>query len=163
MENRDVFVVFGEIAVAFAGFASVVVVFRQRDQQHWTVLEQTSFHAMLRHSLAAALFALLPLLLAAFKIGAPVLWRSVSGALALYLCFPLYLGWIGRRQLPLRRLVVVLSLVGVALALQIANFFGGFPAHGSAPYLAGVFLLLLMAGWNFFRLVTNPVSEGSTD
>ncbi len=163
MENRDVFVVFGEIAVAFAGFASVVVVFRHRDQKRWTYADQTSFRAMLRHSLAAAFFALLPLPLAAFEIGEPALWRSVSGALALYLCLPLYLGWVGRSRFPLRPLAVILSLLCVALALQVANLFSGFPAHGPAPYLAGVFLLLLMAGWNFFRLVTHPVLEGSAD
>jgi len=33
MEHADVFVLIAELAIAFAGFASVVVVFRERDQE----------------------------------------------------------------------------------------------------------------------------------
>jgi hypothetical protein len=52
MEHADVFVLIAELAIAFAGFASVVVVFRARQQEAWSGFEQAAFGGMLRNSLA---------------------------------------------------------------------------------------------------------------
>lgn len=56
-----------EIAVGFAGFASIVVAFR-RQRESWTVVDGVRYRVMPTNSLAACALALLPLVLAEFVI-----------------------------------------------------------------------------------------------
>jgi hypothetical protein len=165
MEHRDVFLLLGELAIAFAGFAGVVIVFRERDRESWSGRDRSAFRGMLRNSLAAGLFAVLPFPLFAFGFTGGRLWSVLSGLLALHLFRSLYIVSMILRDVPevsLRSPELALSSLGllVALLLQLGNLPTQTSYHGAAPYLAGVCWLVMTAGITFWNLVMRPVQRG---
>ena len=69
MTGSDVLQIIAEVGAAYAGFGSVVVVFQHRDRRQWSPGDLARFRGLLRLSLGAVLFALLPLAL--FHMGVP--------------------------------------------------------------------------------------------
>ena len=60
MTGAEVLLTTAEIGVAFAGFASVITVFRQRTDGSWSRPDVIRFQLMIGASLFIVLFALLP-------------------------------------------------------------------------------------------------------
>lgn len=154
----DSLLTLAEIAVAFAGFSSVVVLFRRSDQDRWEGFDRVRFRIMLLASLLAALFAVLPLPLQELGVPHDFIWMICSGGLALYVGGGAVVQFRTRRLFtnPFdRTLSVFFQLVawGV-LACQVLNVIGiGFHRQ-SGPYVLGVSWLLFQAGWQFYRLVS---------
>lgn len=154
----DTFHTLAEVAVGFAGFASIAVLFRRRDRGEWAPEDALRYRAMLLGSLVACAFSLLPTLLAPFQMPSSVLWASCSGLLLVYA------SWRAITVVPIALRVdfttpsawVTRLLVILVVPLQAANLIGAPLGRGQALYLAGVGLLLLNAGVNFFRLVAVP-------
>jgi hypothetical protein len=149
----DTLYTFAEVAVAFAGFASIVVVFRRRDQGEWSADDATAYRAMLFNSLFACAFSLLPAVLTPFEMPSSVLWASCSGLFLVYATWRILDGTVLNRRSPPRILLV--SAVAAILA-QAANVVGIPFGRGQPLYLVGVGLLIFIAGYNFFRLVGVP-------
>jgi hypothetical protein len=160
-EPSDVLLTLAEVAVAFAGFASIVAVF----QAHWTRndtrFDLFRFWVMLAFSLAALVFSLLPFLPHFLGLSEATTWRSSSALLALFVVVN---GVFIARLIRLRVPLVVSSLTrslslganatyAVTLAAQIANICGLLGGPGFGLYLLGLLLLLVGAGVNFVRLV----------
>ena len=61
ISDAELLVAYSEISVGFAGFASIVVVFRRRSAGTWESADAFRFGAMLRASLLPAFFSMLPL------------------------------------------------------------------------------------------------------
>ena len=80
MSTLDSLLTLAEIAVAFAGFSSVVVLFSRRDEDGWRGFDQTRFRVMLLASLFAAFFAVLPLPLKELGVSHSVIWAACGGA-----------------------------------------------------------------------------------
>jgi hypothetical protein len=161
MQDKDVFLTLGEIAVAFAGFASIVVLFRRRDRDAWEAADALRYRGMLANSLFACVFAFLPLILGRFELSDLALWSSCSALLVGYTTYrmaanvPATVRTAAQRgeRLP-RDFSVNIANGALVILLQLGNIIGMPFGRGPAPYLAGVALLVLVAGTNFFALVT---------
>src|SRR5262249_42061159 len=79
------------ISVTFAGFASLIAAFRQMVGGHLTKYDAFLIFSALVRSLIVIISALLPPLLALFKLSAPVIWRisSLTAAILIALFTPL--------------------------------------------------------------------------
>jgi hypothetical protein len=144
-----------EVSVAFAGFASITVLFRGRSAGEWTTRDRLRYGAMLRGSLSACLFSLFPIVLLQAGVSETWTWSVTSACLLVYgvalsRVF-VFLFRIGAR--PNVELVRNMTAAGLNVSFQLLNLLGiGFHRE-AAPVLLGVALLLANAGANFYRLV----------
>jgi hypothetical protein len=156
----DVLLTFAEVAVAFAGFSSVVAIFQRSSSAGRESFDLFRFWVMLEFSLAALLFALLPFVLHFMGLGEPAVW-SVGGLalIAFVLGHAVTTTRLVRRGEP----AVVSSLTRGMSALANAAFaailvsqalnLAGVLGRSFGPYLLGLSLVLFGAAVNFVRLV----------
>jgi len=148
-----------EVAVAFAGFASIVTAFRRREHGEWTPQDVLRFQLMITSSLSAVFFALLPFAMSFFGASEPGVWSYGSGALALYLVLASAL--VARRTLSLTSGAALNPYISwsflacgiVAIALLGLNTAGFFPNRELGPYFVGLMYLLVLAGVSFARMI----------
>lgn len=160
-DHSDLLLTIAEVAVAFAGFASITVLFRGRGAGKWAIPDVFRYGAMLRGSLCACLFSLLPIVL--FRAGISEYWTwtlSSAGLLAystlMSRVFVVLFRVGARANAEIARNAIA---VGLNFSLQLLNLLGlGFDRE-AAPVLLGVGLLLANAGANFYRLVVVTPSE----
>jgi hypothetical protein len=137
------------IAITFAGFSGMTMIFRQILGEHFSRLDSFVVRTVIQLGLMAAFACLLPPLLAQFEIAAAVNWRISSAILAILLC-----GW--SADFPRRRraasavripisiwcVVVLLYLTVIALAVEAI--------HPSSALAVGIYCgaasFILMAG-----------------
>jgi hypothetical protein len=160
MKGSDVLIVIAEVSVAFAGFAGIVAVFRQRDLVEWAPLDAARFRFMVECSLMTVLFALLPFVFHHLGTSPTVTWSACSGLMVTAVAGLLVIASFRMRRLrshprgpnlALMRFVQAGSLL--ALALLVLNALSiGFTAE-FGPYLAALAWLLVASGINFFRLL----------
>ena len=159
MTGEDVLLTTAEDGVAFAGFASVVTVFRRREAGDRAAGDAVRFRLMIAASLSVVLFALLPFAFAFFGLGEEEVWAASSAVLAVYVV--LFLG----RSVPQSvRLASAGALSpGVAwpflaggvltLVLQVLNVAGVGLHREIGPYFLGLLFLLALSGVSFARLL----------
>lgn len=159
MTGEDALLTTAEVAVAFAGFASVVTAFRRREHPDWDPQDVLRFQLMIASSLSVVLFALLPFAFGFFGASEPRTWILSSGLLALYLVLSSAL--VARRTLLLtaghklnRYLSSSLSAGALlVVVLQVSNVTGAFPGRELGPYFVGLLYLLVLAGASFARML----------
>ena len=155
-----------EIAVGFAGFASIVVAFRQRGEA-WAPADGVLYRVMLTNSLASCAFALLPVILVEFGLSEDALWAASSSLVVAFVAYRLFVTFGGRNRatnrLVWRRDWTLLVLVTLQFSLQAVNIFGFPIERGPGPYVAGVALYLASAGQAFFRLLVLPTTAETTE
>jgi hypothetical protein len=150
-----------EVSVAFAGFASITVLFRGRNAGEWTIPDRLRYGAMLRGSLCACLFSLFPVVLFQAGVSESWVWSLTSICMLAYgivmsrvFVFLIRVG--ARANIEIARNV---TAAGLTISLQLLNLVGiGFHRE-AAPVLLGVGVLLANAGANFYRLVVVSQSE----
>ena len=144
-----------EVSVAFAGFASITVLFRGRSAGEWEFADVLRYGAMLRGSLCACFFSLLPVVL--FRAGLSETWTwsltsvgllAYGAAMSRVFVFLVRVG--ARANAEIIRNAIAAGLNVVFQLLNLLSF--GFHRE-AAPVLLGVGLLLANAGANFYRLV----------
>ena len=160
MEPSEALGIAAQIAVALAGFAGVVVVFRREAVHEWTGIDKLRLRLLLANSILPLGLCMLGLLLLTIKPAPPGIWRWCSGiALVANLWFVTGIGKTFRR-LDLRNLQrerssrfifylfgafgtasVVLQLYNIAL---LAAFW---------PFFAGVVYQLITAMAHFARMI----------
>ncbi len=157
MQPIETFNVLAEVAVGFAGCASIAVLFRRRGDGGWEPEAALRYRAMLGNSLFACAFALLPRVLGAFEIANDALWASCSSLLLAYIVWR-FVALLRYRRGFLTRANqgLVIVMIAAVCGFQLANVVGLPFGRGPAPYLAGVSLILVNAGINFFHLVSVP-------
>jgi hypothetical protein len=153
MEPGEALSTAAQIAVALAGFAGVVVVFRTGSLHEWSPLDRFRLWLLLGNALLALFACLIGMLLLAIRPTPVSIWRWCSG-LSLLLVVPFGL-LSQRRQLEMGRSVVkemgsfryvffLLGALGAAVsALQIYN-----------ALKAGVF-------WLFYASIVFPLAIGT--
>lgn len=159
MTGESALLTTAEVAVAFAGFASVVTVFRRREHTGWDPQDVLRFELMITASLATVFFALLPFAIRFFGASEPEVWSVSSGLLGL--CLAVTSGVVTRRTFSLttdQRLNPYISwsfLAGglVTLAIQVLNAAGVVFARELGPYFLGLLYLLVLAGVSFARML----------
>lgn len=165
MEHADILLSIAEIAVAFAGFSSIVVVFRNRDSGTWDPLDAIRYRTMLAGSLATAALAGVPLVVSWLAVPPGSIWRVSSAVLFLWFVRAIVAQLHIRSFFPspagqARWLAFLLTSSGIAACLVLDGL--GLAFQGAAePYLVGITWILFLSGWQFYHLVV--LRPGSVD
>ncbi len=160
MEHTDTLLTIAEIAVAFAGFSSIVVVFRDRYSEGWEPLDAVRYRAMLAGSLMTALFTAVPLVVSWLAVPPSLIWRVSSTVLLLWFFVLIFAQYRIRSLFPtpagqVSWVLFILTSSGAAACLGLNAL--GIAFHGAAePYLVGITWILVLSGWQFFQLVALP-------
>ena len=80
MEVGDYLTLVGELAIGVAGFSGVVAALTRRSADAWRPIDVLRFQMLIRQSVTAAMFAVLPALLLTSGVPDTVTWRIVAGA-----------------------------------------------------------------------------------
>ena len=162
-DHADTFLTIAEIAVAFAGFASIVTVLGQNsDRNPLARTLRWPLRGMIACSLVVMIGALLPTAIGWYGAADATVWRWSSGGLAV-LSFLLFFGGLRDGQLVREDLSAWqrgLTLVPIALACLVAvvGAAGVLAAIGHALHLTALLLLLVLAGWLFASIVMNHIA-----
>jgi len=156
LEHRETLLTIAEIAVALAGFASLVSVIGGRRNDASRVSASLRLRAMLEIALRNAAFALLPLPFLQYAPSDPVVWRVSSGV---YIA-----ATAGHYLLRLRssaapgegwHRVSNLILFSITVLVGLANVFGLGGSNAFSLYLANLLLGLGAAGISFISVTTS--------
>ena len=167
MSDDDVLLTVAEVAIALAGFSSVVAAFGRGAGHAWSAVDRFRLAQMLEHSLAAALFAFVPFCVSHLATDPAAIWATSSGLFAIFLVAETGLVVPRMRALGSEReslrpwLSAIMALCAVAaLLLQMANVFGFGFERQAGPYVIGLVLMLVASGAQFSRLLFLGISPG---
>ncbi len=158
LRQEGALVVVAEIAIALAGFSSIVIALR-RDMDQITSFAYIRLWRLLETSLATVFFALVPFALHYFGVAAQALWTTVSAGLCAYiLCAQSYMffHWWEQWKSPaipwLFNGPVLLAQLSVVAVLALNALSVGF--HGEfGPYFAALLWYLTLSALYFARLL----------
>ena len=160
MEPSEALGIAAQIAVALAGFAGVVVVFRREAVHEWSGMDKLRLRLLLANSILPLGLSMLGLLFLTIEPMPPGIWRWCSGiTLVATLWFVTAVPKIYRhlnlqsvqRQRDTRFIYYVFGVFGVtAMLLQIFNIalLGAF-----WPFFAGIVYQLVAAMAQFARMI----------
>ena len=147
-----------QIAVALAGFAGIVVVFRRESVHEWSPIDKFRLRLLLSNSVFPLTYSLFGMLLFAMKASPESIWRWCSGFAAL--CeIPFAITSIKRmRTLSSADLkdvskIVFYPLFALASALLLLQFYNLAVLNRFWPFFAGIFVHLIGAIVQFFRFI----------
>lgn len=163
MTGESALLTTAEVAVAFAGFASVVTAFRRREHEGWAPQDALRFQLMIASSLSVVFFALLPFAIDFFGASESSVWASASCVLGLYLV--LSLASVARRTNSLTARSALNPHIArsfaagalITLSLQALNAAGVVFEREPGPYFLGLLYLLVLAGVSFARMLPMDV------
>ncbi|MCH7644545.1 MAG: hypothetical protein IH974_06875 [Myxococcales bacterium] len=169
MPEVDILLTTAELAVAFAGFASLVTILGRRSSRADPRIVAMRFRGMLTNSLLVVAFSMIPLVLFRYGLRESVVWRLSSALLALagginFLALLLHARPLFREAVPISSLrrVVTFGLIGLAEVVLVLNASGVTGRIASAAYLTGLLLFLCIAGfaaaWLFLAVLEEPNS-----
>ena len=162
MKEAELLLTTAEVAVAFAGFASLVSFLGRRFGRDDPRIDAVRLRGMLEISLITVAFALFPFVPGKFGTSQIAVWQISSAAFALssIASFPFTL--LRARRLfragfrPSRFITgfvtVVVFLADTALLLNALRFF---PEAAAAVYFAALYANLSVAGLLFYRVITS--------
>jgi len=163
MESGEALGIAAQIAVALAGFAGVVVVFRRESVHEWSPIDKFRLRLLLTNSILPLAFCMIGLLLLTIRPAPAGIWRWCSGfAFVVFLPFAMTMTKISRR-LDLRQIqrgratrfvFYLFGTLGIAAnLLQLYNtaFLGAF-----WPFFTGIVFQLVAAMFQFARIILVP-------
>jgi len=160
MEPGEALGIAAQIAVALAGFAGVVVVFRREAVHEWSAVDKLRLRLLLGNSILPLGLCMLGMLLLTVEPMPPGIWRWCSGiTVVATLLFVAAITKIYRRlnlqnvqrERDTRFIYYVFGTFGViAMLLQLLNiaFLGAF-----WPFFAGIVYQLITATAQFARMI----------
>src|SRR5947207_10553389 len=163
MEPGEALGIAAQIAVALAGFAGVVVVFRHESVHEWSTADKLRLRLLLTNSILPLGLCMIGLLLLTIKPMPAGIWRWCSGfAFVLSLLFAIPMTRMFRRldlrQIQRERVTrFIFYLFGtlgtVTMLLQLYNtvFLCAF-----WPFFAGIIFQLVTAMFQFARMILLP-------
>ena len=163
MAESDLLFTIAEVAVAFAGFASLVAILGRRSSKDDPRVLGARMRAMILFSLLAVAFSLLPPVLYRYGLDESATWRVASALFAL--AFAGVVAWRVSARSRLLRLdvprpknapligAVVLSTIAAGVLVLVLNAFAIAPSVMAARYLTVLGLLLFLAGFAFSLIV----------
>ncbi len=168
MPEVDILLTTAEVAVAFAGFASLVTILGRRSSQVDPRIVAMRFRGMLTNSLLVVAFSMIPLVLFRYGLRETVVWRLSSVLLALagginFLALFLHARPLLREGVPISsvRRAVTFGLIGLAEVVLVLNASGVTEPIASAAYLTGLLLFLCIAGFAAAWLFLSFLEEAS--
>ena len=176
MSDSDILLTIAEVAVAFAGFSSLVGILGQRSSLDDPRVLGVRMRAMLLSSLLVVAFSILPVVMARYGTTPELLWSSSS--LMLLVTVGAFCVWVllsfrslGRPALTrtwVQRLII-LPTVFLTLTSLVALLLVNVMLARPAIYLTALLLLLFQSGHTFCHIVfsflprvrlDNPSGEG---
>ena len=153
MEHGDTLLTIAEIAIALAGFASLISVIGRRSSDTARATGSLRLRLMLEVSFRNAAFALLPLPFVQIAPSDPMLWRIFSGlyliVTTIHVAIRLRPGDAdGERLLAFPSLI----LFGITVLASVANVLGLGGAYAFSLYLTNILLGLGSAGLMFLSV-----------
>jgi hypothetical protein len=146
-----------EVGVALAGFAALVISFRQRAGSSLSDLDRLVTANLVERGLMAAFFSFLPILLFGLGLSPRLVWFFSSGTFAAYGV------WVLFRSIRSRRLSgglvaplgfsILVSIGFLIVALQVCHALGLGLQQSAWWYLVAVTWLLVSAGYRFFFIL----------
>ena len=170
MEPGEALSTAAQIAVALAGFAGVVVVFRRESVHEWSPIDKFRLRILLTNSILPLAFCMIGLLLLTIKPNPAGAWRWCSGlTFAVLFLFGIGTMKIFRSfdpaQLRSTRATgftfYLFSILGTAAMLfQLYNvaILGAF-----WPFFTGIVVQLLAAMFQFVRIILLPPEQHKSD
>ena len=170
MEPDQALQTIAEVAIALAGFASLVAVIRQRGSVGWSPRALAGFRFMVELSLSAVVFSIVPFWLSSLALTEPLVWAWSSAGLAAVYIVLLSLNF--RRSTRLSTSGVphpqpVQATLGLALGgcLTVALVLSALDlglSRGPSTYLLALIALLIGVANQFLNFVAGaqPPAEG---
>lgn len=163
MERSDLLLTLAEIAIAFAGFASIAAVLGRERSRDDPRFDAWRLRNVLEASLAVGLFAVFPFIPHAFALGEDAAWRLSALAFLLWNVAGVFMSVRRARALQQQgtdtgSLGYLLLFVAIELSIDLpllAVALGLLPQVASAVYLVALILSLVQAGLFFIRLVSS--------
>ena len=160
MQPGEALGIAAQIAVALAGFAGVVVVFRREAVHEWSDIDRLRLRLLLANSIMPLGFSMLGLLLLTIEPTPPGIWRWSSGILLIVTLsfgtatsksFRRVTSQSAQRQRATKLMFFFFGVFGVAtLLLQLYNL-GLLAAFW--PFFAGIVYQLITAMVQFARMI----------
>lgn len=163
MEPNVFLVASAQIAVAIAGFAGVVAVFRNEAVHNWGAVERFWLRLLLLNSILPLAFSMFGLFSLAVAFRPTSTWRLCSGSAAL--CLIPYAGMIiknlngfapGQLRAAGGGEVTSYVLVALLLAVCLLQLWNVLTLATFWPFFGAIVALLLGAMYQFVRLVMTP-------
>jgi hypothetical protein len=163
MEPGESLGIAAQIAVALAGFAGVVVVFRSGSVHEWSPIDKLRLRLLLSNSISPLVLCMIGLLLLTIRPALAGTWRWCSMlAFAMSLLLAVTMTKIFRRverpqiqrEHATRLVFYLFGSLGIAAALlQLYNaaFLGAF-----WPFFTGIVLQIITAMFQFARIILIP-------
>src|SRR3954464_162394 len=156
MEPNEALGITAQVAVALAGFAGVVVVFRPQSLHQWSPLDRFRLRLLLHNSICPLAYALVGMLLLTIKPTPLWIWRECSLFGLLFQMPGAIISFKSSRTLasaqfkgPSRTLFYGLGVLGLAsLVLQVINIV---KLNLFWPFFLSIFMHLIAAMLQFTR------------
>jgi hypothetical protein len=161
--DSDSLTIMAELAVALAGFASLVAIVGQRQSRDSPAVEALRLRSMLETSLLTGAACLIPLIAAKSDMPLSAVWRGSSGVLMVGIALlfvhqmRLRLSLSGSFQTPPWWRITAPCLQGSAFLASGFNVVGLVP-WTEAAYLSALATLLIFAGLLFLQIVVSFLS-----
>jgi len=163
VEDASFLFILAEIAVGFAGFASIVAVLGQRSTRDHPRLDAFRLRGLLECSLLVVAFSLVPYAISRFSAGDLTVWRLSSGLFfvagtAVTVATFAHHRSIAHIPIPMGMRLVVLALYIVPLPALLLTAIGIFGDRSSPIYLLCLLSYLLAGGIGFFRVMVSFIA-----
>ena len=154
------------MSVAFAGFSGVVAAFGRRDPETWSFADRARFYVLVRTSLAALFFCIVPFCLSSLYLPEAYVWRIASALMVAYFVISRVQT---RRQLRAASAADIASISHTASRLirvvdmtaAAVSFFNVVIVGAVGPFLLALVLLLVQAGFFFARMLFLSLGDGA--
>ena len=161
MEAGEALSTAAQLALALAGFAGVVVVFRSGPLHQWRSLDKVRLQILLTNSILPLALCLVALLLLTIKPPPPWIWRACSGLAVAFVLLVAPIMSKSVRAVPQdefkgrsKFLFYFLSILGIAiLLLQVYNLIA---LNVFWAFFAVIIVQLLTGAVQFVRLILLP-------
>ena len=148
---HDTLQTIAELAAAFAGFASVVVIFRRRGDVRVDENTKVTFQSMLLGALFVVFFSMLPVVLENV-LGHSYTSFFYSALLLLGYIVATFLWGLSQGSGSARSAIPYFVAAAIIAISQLAGLLDFQPIENM--YLLGVFTLLTISGYAFYSLIT---------
>ena len=156
MDHGDTLLTIAEIAIALAGFASLISVIARRQNDTSQASDSFRLHTMLEVAFRNAAFALLPLPFLQLAPSDPIVWRISSGLYIVITVGHFLLRLRPRDVLGERWLrVSMVILLSISVVVGLANVLGVGGSNAFSLYLANLLLGLCAAGLSFLAVAAS--------
>ena len=160
MDHTSTLLAIAELAVALAGFASLISVIGRRTDDRARAIDSFRLRTMLEMALRYAAFALVPLPFLQIAPAEPLVWQASSG---LYLVSTAVYGTLSIKRarahegMTDRRWAIgpVMGLTSISLLVNIANVLGLGGSNAFSLYLGALLVGLASAGLLFLSVVAS--------